>query len=72
MITDTDRLDFLQELTKKFNEKGRVIGRMSTMGRGWRLHQTKRKEGVPSSVRDAIDLFMLEMLKEGAVKWQSI
>lgn len=71
MITDTDRIDFLQELTEKFSEEGKVIGRMSTTNRGWRLHQTKLKKGV-SSVRGAIDSFMLEQLKEGAVKWENM
>jgi len=57
MPTDTERLDFLQALTNGARYTGKVILRGSTTGRGWRLHETSRKDGV-SSVRETIDKFM--------------
>lgn len=56
MPTDKERLDFLQELTDNKAYTGQVILRNPTMGRGWRLHETSRKDAV-SSVRTAIDEF---------------
>ena len=57
MPTDTQRLDFLQELTEKSDYTGWVILRSSTTGRGWRLHETRDIGGV-RSVREAIDNFI--------------
>ena len=51
--TDTELLDFLQELTDKNEHTGRVICRLSISGRGWRLHETSRL-GAVSDVREAI------------------
>ena len=59
MPTDTERIDFLQKLTKDANYTGKVVCRWSAIGRGWRLHETSKPDGV-SSVRDAIDLFIKE------------
>ena len=55
MRTDTERLNFLQKLTDRKNYTGKVVLRESTMGRGWRLHESSN--GV-SSVREAIDKMM--------------
>ena len=63
MPTDTQRLNFLQELTERNDYTGRVKLRMSIMGRGWRLHETSQIGGDPS-VRDAIDNFMAIYLGE--------
>ena len=51
--TDTELLDFLQEQTEMSRYTGRVVFRLSQTGRGWRLHESSRKESVPN-VRDAI------------------
>ena len=59
MPTDTERLDFLQDLTNKAGYTGTVILRDSTTGRGWRLHETSLL-GATCSVREAIDEFMRE------------
>ena len=60
-ITDTDRLNFLQELTDRpASYTGKVILRYSWSGRGLRLHETSLGGGV-SSVREAIDNFMKQM-----------
>ena len=56
-ITDKDRIDFLQRLTDQKKYTGDVILRVSTTGRGWRLHETSQL-GATSSVREAIDTFM--------------
>lgn len=56
-MNDTERLDFLQALLF-----GKVICRDSTMGRGFRLHQTRSKKHEPfDSVRDAIDAYHHEV-----------
>lgn len=57
MPTDTERLDFLQALTDLSRYSGHVILRHSRTGRGWRLHETTRPDGV-RSVREAIDNYM--------------
>ena len=57
MPTDTERLNFLQKLTDNKNYTGMVVLRESSTGRGWRLHETSRNDGV-KSVRAAIDNFM--------------
>ena len=59
MRTDTERLDYLQELTDRDYYTGRVKLRMSAIGRGWRLHETSLEDAV-SSVRQAIDDFIEE------------
>lgn len=57
MITDTDRINFLQKLTDKKKYTGKVILRKSVQGRGWRLHETDLP-GAVFDVRQAIDNFM--------------
>lgn len=54
-ITDTERLDWLQLQTKGYG-KGWIC-RMSTTGRGVRLHETSLDHAT-SNVRDAIDAAM--------------
>jgi hypothetical protein len=56
-VTDKDRINFLQKLTDQKKYTGDVILRISTTGRGWRLHETSQL-GATSSVREAIDTFM--------------
>ena len=51
-FTDTEMLDFLDKLVGGYT--GRVILRMSSMGRGMRLHETSMPEATETSVRDAI------------------
>jgi hypothetical protein len=68
LLSDKDRIDFLQALTNKKLYSGRVILRISTTGRGWRLHETSNSDGI-HSVRKAIDFFMkFEGEKEGGRK----
>lgn len=55
--TDTDLLNFLQELTDKKAYTGKVILRNSSNGRGWRLHETSITSA-QSDVRKAIITFM--------------
>ena len=50
--TDTDRLDFLDNLTTGYGN-GWIL-RWSTTGRGIRLHETSQ-DGVYPTPRDAID-----------------
>jgi len=57
LLSDKDRIDFLQALTNKKLYSGRIILRISTTGRGWRLHETSKPDGI-HSVRKAIDFFM--------------
>ena len=52
MNTDKERLDWLQKQLGKYT--GKVICRNSSMGRGWRLHETSLPEAV-EDVREAID-----------------
>ena len=59
MPTDTERINFMEKLTSFKNYPGKVILRMSTTGRGWRLHETSRKQS-STSVRDAIDKAIYE------------
>ena len=63
MPTDTERLDFLQQLTDESHYSGYVILRKSTTDRGWRLHETRASESV-HFVRDAIDNFMINSKEE--------
>lgn len=53
--TDTQLLDFLDSLSGTYT--GKVVCRMSTRGRGWRLHETSRDDGEPD-VRTAIITFI--------------
>lgn len=53
-MTDTERLDFLQNLLDNKEYTGKCILRPSSTGRGWRLHETSL-DGAVSNVRDAID-----------------
>lgn len=55
--TDKEMLDFLQALTDKAKYTGKCILRDSTIGRGWRLHETGW-EGCTPSVREAISNYM--------------
>ena len=65
MITDTERIDFLQGLGGGYTD--RVICRFSRTGRGWRLHESSHEEAVPS-VRDAIDKMMIDMCSPSTEK----
>lgn len=56
-LTDTERLDFLQNLTDKKQYTGKVILRYSVSGRGWRLHETNNM-GSSTDVREAIDEYI--------------
>ncbi len=51
--SDKEMLDFLQVELDKDRYTGMCIFRISTKGRGWRLHETS-KEGSISDVRQAI------------------
>lgn len=57
MRTDKERLDFLQDLTNQADYTGSVLLRLSSFGRGWRLHETSQG-GAVSDVRQAIDTFI--------------
>jgi len=58
--SDTELLDFLQDITDKAEYAGKVICRKSTTGRGWRLHETSRDNAVPD-VRQAIINYMKQV-----------
>jgi len=62
VLTDTDRINFLQKLTQDSKYTKRVVLRDSVTGRGWRLHETSIKEGV-HDVRTAIDNYYKEVTK---------
>jgi len=51
--TDKELLDFLESENKKARYTGECMFRLSTTGRGWRLHETSQ-EGTSNSVREAI------------------
>ena len=56
-ITDKERIDFLESLNGEYT--GKVVLRVSSRGRGFRLHETSRSDaGGQVSVRDAIDSYM--------------
>jgi len=57
IVTDKERLDFLQKLNDRKRYTGKVVLRESTKGRGWRLHETTHP-GAVSSIREAIDIEM--------------
>ena len=60
MITDKERLDWLQKQLDKASYTGRCVFRWSTTDRGFRLHETSFP-GAVSSVRQAIDDGMKQM-----------
>lgn len=60
-MTDTERLNKLQELTTGYGE-GWIL-RYSSTGRGLRLHETSHKEGV-KDIRKAIDMFLKDHEEE--------
>ena len=51
--TDTEILDFLQELNDNKYYTGKCILRMSDTGRGWRLHESEHEDST-KSVRQTI------------------
>jgi len=55
-MTDTELLDCLQELTDQGRYGGHVVLRQSSVGRGWRLHETKHRRGY-RDVREAIEAY---------------
>ena len=54
MITDKERINFLEGLLEKTEYTGKAILRKSTTGRGWRLHETSWA-AASNTVRGAID-----------------
>ncbi len=56
-MNDTELLDALQKLNDECKYTGKCIMRVSSLERGWRLHETSR-EGAQVSVRDAIENFI--------------
>lgn len=58
---DAERLDALQKLTTGYG-KGWML-RMSTTGRGLRLHETSQ-DGAVRDIREAIDNYINSILKE--------
>ena len=61
--TDKELLDFLQGENDKARFTGKCIFRISTLGRGWRLHETevssrmaKAKHSVREAITDAMNL----------------
>lgn len=57
MMTDTELLDALQRLNDEQSYTGNCILRMSSNGRGWRLHETS-KTTARRNVRQAIEDFI--------------
>jgi hypothetical protein len=57
--TDTEMLDFLQNMTNQHVYTGRVVCRHSTIQRGWRLHESSHEKAIPN-VRQAIEMFIDE------------
>lgn len=53
-LSDTDLLDFLEYHNGKARYTGKCLFRLSSTGRGWRLHETSG-EGAYRSVREAIE-----------------
>ena len=64
-MNDTELLDWLETQNAKARYTGRCVFRLSTSGRGWRLHETSLPEAVPS-VRQAIKDAMRRDEKGGA------
>ena len=56
-MNDEERIDFLETLNSKAEYTGKCLLRLSTTGRGWRLHET---ENGFDTVREAIDSFIEE------------
>jgi hypothetical protein len=56
-MTDTERLDYLQQLSDRSGNF--IICRDSDLGRGWRLHETTR-DGAGDNIRQAIDDFIAQ------------
>ena len=52
-LSDTELLDFLEDQNGKSRYTGKCVFRLSTSGRGWRLHETSGA-GALGSVRGAI------------------
>ena len=52
MMSDKQRLDFLQKITGSYT--GMIICRRSKHGRGWRLHESSKDKAV-FAVREAIE-----------------
>ena len=59
MISDTEMLDWLEAQLQKNAYTGKCIFRWSTIGRGFRLHETGL-DGAVGSVRKVIEDAMLE------------
>lgn len=55
--TDTELLDYLQEMLDQEKFTGKAILRWSNTGRGMRLHETKMDYSVPD-IREAIENHM--------------
>lgn len=55
--SDKELLDFLQKKNNESSYTGLCIFRMSSTGRGWRLHETST-QGASISVRKAISIAM--------------
>ena len=58
--TDTERLDYMQKLTVGYGLGWKL--RMSSTGRGLRLHETGALNAVPD-IREAIDKYLDEREK---------
>ena len=54
LITDGDRIEFLEKLLAEKHYTGKVSLRWSSVGHGFRLHETSNPSAF-NSVRDAID-----------------
>ena len=61
--TDKELLNYLQKKLGSYS--GKAICRWSVMGRGWRLHETSKDDGVPN-VREAITAFIKQEEKNHA------
>ena len=57
MMTDSELLDALQKLNDDKRYTGKCILRLSSDGRGWRLHETSQPFG-RRNVRNAIEEFV--------------
>ena len=58
MRTDKELLDFLDGLNAEANYTGKCVLRMSTTGRGWRLHETSEEQSSRLTAREAINVYM--------------
>jgi len=57
-MTDTELLDWLESQNSRKTYTGFCVFRWSDFGRGWRLHETSRSDGV-DSIRKAITVAMM-------------